>query len=99
MAVMTQCPSCGEPMAKDAFFCQHCKADPKAPVLAAPSPPGRPTVTSQTSIAATILTVVSVLAGVGGLISLSEATLGVGLIAFACLLGIWARIAQAGARA
>lgn len=43
----------------------------------------------------TVLLVLSVIAAVFGLLSLSEATMGVGVLALACLLGIFARIAQA----
>jgi hypothetical protein len=42
-----------------------------------------------------ILVAVSLLIGVVGLLFMSQATTGVGLIAFACLVGITARIAQA----
>lgn len=45
-----------------------------------------------------ILVVVAVLFGIAGLFFLSEATTGVGLLAFGCLLAIMARIAQAGAQ-
>lgn len=41
------------------------------------------------------LVVLAVMFGAAGLLFLSGATAGVGLIAFACLLGICARIAQA----
>lgn len=43
-----------------------------------------------------MLVVVAVLFGLGGLLFLSEATSGVGLIAFGCLLAILGRIHQAG---
>lgn len=42
-----------------------------------------------------VLVVVALLAGVIGVLSLSEATMGVGIICFGCLIGIVARIAQA----
>lgn len=42
-----------------------------------------------------LLVVVGLLAACFGLISLTQATLGVGAICFACFLGILARIAQA----
>lgn len=69
------------------------------------APSSSPSVDSQTvrkaSIApgGVVLLILSVLAGIGGLLSLSNATTGVGLIGFACLLAIWARIAQAGNQA
>lgn len=44
---------------------------------------------------ATLLVVLAVLAGILGVSRLSEATLGVGILAGACLLGILARVAQA----
>ena len=44
-----------------------------------------------------LLTFVAVLFGLGGILSLSQATSGVGLIAFACFLGILARHFQADA--
>lgn len=42
-----------------------------------------------------VLIVFAVLTGAAGLLFLSQATTGVGLIAFGCLLGILGRIAQA----
>jgi hypothetical protein len=39
--------------------------------------------------------VLALLAGLGGLASISQATLGVGMIGFGCLLAILARLAQA----
>ena len=42
-----------------------------------------------------VLIVLSVVVALIGVFSLSEATVGVGLVALACLLGIFARIAQA----
>lgn len=44
----------------------------------------------------TFLIVIATIAGLIGLFSLTKVTLGVGLIAFACLIAILARIAQAG---
>lgn len=41
------------------------------------------------------LTIVALIFGVAGFLNLSEATLGVGLIAIGCLFGIVSRIAQA----
>jgi len=43
-----------------------------------------------------VLIVFAVLFGLGGLVFASEATSGVAVIAFGCLLAIFARIAQAG---
>jgi hypothetical protein len=43
----------------------------------------------------TFLLVLAVLAAVAGLLQLSQATLGVGLIAMGCFFGILARIEQA----
>ena len=43
---------------------------------------------------AILLVLVSLVIGAAGLLFLSNATVGVGLIAFACLLAIYARIAQ-----
>jgi hypothetical protein len=42
-----------------------------------------------------LLVILAVLVGCGGLLFLSNATAGVGIIAFGCLLAILARIAQA----
>lgn len=42
-----------------------------------------------------VLLIAAILFGVSGLLFLSKATSGVGLIAFACLLAIFARIVQA----
>ncbi len=47
------------------------------------------------SSATGLLVLLSILAGGAGFIFLSEATMGVGIIGLAALLGIWARIAQA----
>jgi hypothetical protein len=44
---------------------------------------------------AVLLRILAVLAGLVGLGSLSNATMGVGIICFGCLLGILARMAQA----
>jgi hypothetical protein len=44
------------------------------------------------------LIILAVLAALVGLVSLSQATLGVGLICGGCLLGVLARIAQAQAQ-
>ena len=45
----------------------------------------------------TILVILAILSGVGGLGTMSQATMGVAFIAGGCLLGILARIAQAAA--
>jgi hypothetical protein len=45
-----------------------------------------------------ILVGLSLIAGFAGLMSLSEATMGVGIIGLACLFGIFARIEQARAQ-
>ena len=50
------------------------------------------------SAGAAALVCLSVVAMLGGLVSLSNATTGVGAICVACLFGIFARIAQAGAQ-
>jgi uncharacterized paraquat-inducible protein A len=42
-----------------------------------------------------VLIILSVLISLGGLVLLTQATQGVGLICFACLLAIFTRIAQA----
>ncbi|MGD1146939.1 MAG: hypothetical protein ABR961_03180 [Thermoanaerobaculaceae bacterium] len=42
-----------------------------------------------------VLILVALLAVLGGLMSLSQATIGVGIVALACFLAILARIAQA----
>jgi hypothetical protein len=46
---------------------------------------------------AALLRVVALLGGLAGLTSLSNATMGVGIICFACLLAILARMSQADA--
>lgn len=46
----------------------------------------------------TALIVLSIILALIGIFSLSQATVGVGLIALACLFGIYARIAQASAK-
>ena len=42
-----------------------------------------------------VLMILAILAGVFGVFSLSQATMGVGIIALGCLLGILARLAKA----
>jgi len=44
-----------------------------------------------------VLIILALLVGAAGVLSLTKATLGVGLLALACLLAIFARIAQASA--
>ncbi len=44
---------------------------------------------------AALLILVAILTAVGGLLFLSQATTGVGIIGIACLLAIFARLAQA----
>jgi hypothetical protein len=44
-----------------------------------------------------LLVLLSLIIAAGGVVSLTQATLGVGGIGFACLIGILARIAQASA--
>jgi hypothetical protein len=46
----------------------------------------------------TLLVILALLIAVGATASLTQATLGVGLVALACLLAIFARLAQASAR-
>jgi len=46
-------------------------------------------------IGSIVLVILAILAGLYGLASLSQATLGVGIICGGCLLAIFARIAQA----
>ena len=43
----------------------------------------------------TLCFLASILAGLGGLLFLSQATMGVGIIGFALLLGVFARLLQA----
>jgi hypothetical protein len=50
---------------------------------------------SMTQLLAALLFIGSILVGLGGILFLSEATMGVGILAFAALLGIWSRIIQA----
>lgn len=45
----------------------------------------------------TLIGILALLVGVIGVASLTQATMGVGLIALACLCSIWALIAQASA--
>ena len=45
-----------------------------------------------------LLLALAIIAGIVGFFLLSQATMGVGVVALACLAGILARIAQAGAQ-
>lgn len=79
------CPSCGEPLQPGAVRCPRCAVDlyPKRP-----SSPG---------LLWRLLCALAIAALVVGGLLLTEATVGVGLIAGGCLVGILARIAQADA--
>ena len=43
----------------------------------------------------TVLFAISLIVGIVGLLFVSEVTMGVAIIAWACLIAIWARLAQA----
>jgi hypothetical protein len=89
MTTETRCVECGKWIEGTQAACPHCHA------------------TRQPAKAGTVIhpfptsTILLLLLGLGalalGALFLSQATMGVGLVAGACFLAIWARILQAGA--
>lgn len=93
--VQVRCPHCDSLNDIDSKACSQCGKGMKAAVTRGPA---IAPATAQGAVrwGTITLCILSVLAGIIGLLSLSEATQGVGFIAFACLLAIWSRMAQAG---
>jgi len=85
------CPHCNGIVARTDTRCAHCQKSLTAP---AATQTRKPATMPSSTILALLFGVV--LAGLG-VVMLSEATRGVGLIAAGCFLGIWGRILQAGA--
>lgn len=108
---MRKCHFCKKDIQDASRVCEHCGRDlvPHAPPLtreitrdaatwpiptAVAAAAGRPA-SAGSSIFAGVLVAVALLSAAGGVASLSNATAGVGGIAFACFLGILARVVQA----
>lgn len=100
---MKKCPYCHGENADDATMCAHCGRGRVAAVRQAPAPdplpsasakPPQPTVTDLSG-GGILLIILAVVAAVVGLLALSSATLGVGILALACFLGICVRLTQA----
>ena len=85
------CPHCGGVVARTDKTCQHCQRSLTATADAQDRLPAA-------MPSSTILLILFGVVLVGlGVLMLSEATRGVGLISAGCFLAIWARILQAGA--
>lgn len=89
MSASSKCPHCGYAVAMEARTCTQCgKGLTGRDLLAKPVRSG----------GMVLMLVLAIVAGGVGLLALSNATLGVGLLACACLLAIAARIVQAEAQ-
>ena len=89
-----KCPSCGALNVPGGGACSKCGGPIFAGSGAVKVPPA-PGAGSKRGISYQLLCVAAVFAVLGGLMSLSNATVGVGLVALSCSLGVFARIAQA----
>lgn len=87
-----RCPHCAGAVLRTQSVCPHCGKGLGGRALLAAGPHSTPI-----STGATILLVFAFLVAGAGVVSLGTATTGVGLIAGAALLAIWARILQSGA--
>lgn len=86
-----KCPYCGGGIMRTDTSCPHCKRSlTQAHADQQPLAVGVPSST-------TLLLIFALGLGTLGVLMLSEATRGVGLICFGCLLGVWGRIFQAAA--
>jgi len=92
---MKACPFCAEDIQAASVICKHCHRDVRAAVVSTTD--GAYEKSPMMGLLAALLVFLGVVAGVLGLASLSQATAGVGGIAFGCLLAIFARMAQASA--
>jgi len=93
MTEIESCPHCGREVARTDKICPHCRGGLIGKTRLVPGAGARPTTVSGGAIVLILVAVVAAIVGAG---SLSNATVGVGLMAAACLLAIFARIAQAG---
>jgi hypothetical protein len=103
---MRRCRSCAEEIPDAARMCHHCGRDSVtgklAPAPPAPEPSGRALLapdarepSSGGGFLATLLVACALLSAGIGVVSLSQATLGVGLLCGGCFLAILARLVQA----
>jgi hypothetical protein len=93
-----KCPYCSGSVDRTDKVCPHCTRSLTARALQE-NPPGGPDAVSAVVVgvptSTTVLLILALLLGLFGLLSLSEATRGVGLICAGCLLAVWGRIFQA----
>jgi hypothetical protein len=88
------CPRCGQPTAANDQSCMQCGHGLAGRALLASSKSGAPVGTPGGAVL--LLLIAAGLLFVG-MMFLTPATAGVGIVATACFLGIWARIVQAAA--
>lgn len=93
--VQVRCPHCDGINAIEATLCQACG---KGLRDALTNQAASHVTTTARGVGWGTITLcgLSVLTGFAGVMFLSEATMGVGFVALACLLAIWARMSQAG---
>lgn len=91
--VKLRCPHCDAINDVDASTCSACGKETKRQIHA--SVPAIPAPRKRAGGMVITLVAVAVVAGGLGLLMLSQATMGVGLIAFGCLCAVLARIEQA----
>jgi hypothetical protein len=90
------CPHCGNPIARTDRTCPHCGKGLTGKALLAENRGQAAPIESHPAGAILLTLLGLVLAGIGAA-TLTQATLGVGLIAGGCFAAIFARIVQAGA--
>lgn len=87
------CPHCGAAAPIDERTCPRCHRGMSGAALMNTAPPKA----NPFPIGSILLILVALAAAGLGLLFLSQATIGVGLIAGGCLLAVWARLVQASA--
>lgn len=95
-----KCPYCFGVIDRTDKVCPHCTRGLTGRALQE-NPPGGPAAVSAVVVgvptSTTVLLILAILLGLFGVLTLSEATRGVGMICFGCLLAVWGRIFQAAA--
>jgi len=91
MATDETCPHCSGVVARTDKTCPHCQRSLTATAASQQRLPA--TMPSSTML----LLLFGAIAMVGGIMLLTQATMGVGLICIGCFLAVWGRILQAGA--
>ena len=89
MATDEHCQHCGGVVERTDKTCPHCQRS-----LTATAHAGKPATMPSSTM---LLLLFGVIAVAGGLLTMTQATMGVGLVCAGCFLGVWARILQAGA--